>query len=153
VDSDKVARTQAITPLIEAGKVFLPELAPWSADYVDELAAFTPEPMTMRLVPPRRRWATGLPTTEPDQERNGGRDGPAMAKGVPDPERRLDDQRLVRIGHGTPLPGIRASAASKTACNSSLFTCWVFSTLAGSFVPGSSIWLNPMQNNWLASWA
>jgi len=29
VDRDKIARAQAVTPLIEAGKVFLPELAPW----------------------------------------------------------------------------------------------------------------------------
>jgi predicted phage terminase large subunit-like protein len=40
VDRDKVARTQAVTPLIEAGKVFLPESAPWLADFLDELAAF-----------------------------------------------------------------------------------------------------------------
>jgi len=41
VDRDKIARAQAVTPLIEAGKVFLPELAPWVHDYyLDELAAF-----------------------------------------------------------------------------------------------------------------
>jgi predicted phage terminase large subunit-like protein len=40
VDRDKISRAQAVTPLIEAGKVFLPESAPWVADYVDELAAF-----------------------------------------------------------------------------------------------------------------
>jgi predicted phage terminase large subunit-like protein len=40
VDSDKLSRAQAVTPLIEAGKVFLPESAPWLADYIDELAAF-----------------------------------------------------------------------------------------------------------------
>jgi predicted phage terminase large subunit-like protein len=40
VDRDKMARAQAITPLIEAGKVFLPESAPWLDAYVDELAAF-----------------------------------------------------------------------------------------------------------------
>jgi predicted phage terminase large subunit-like protein len=40
VDKDKLARAQAVTPLIEAGKVFLPESAPWVIDYVDELAAF-----------------------------------------------------------------------------------------------------------------
>jgi predicted phage terminase large subunit-like protein len=39
-DKDKLARAEAITPLIEAGKVFLPESAPWLNDYVDELAAF-----------------------------------------------------------------------------------------------------------------
>jgi predicted phage terminase large subunit-like protein len=40
VDSDKRARAEAVTPLIEAGKVFLPEGAPWLTDFVDELAAF-----------------------------------------------------------------------------------------------------------------
>lgn len=40
VDKDKLARAEAITPLIEAGRVFLPEFAPWLSDYVDELAAF-----------------------------------------------------------------------------------------------------------------
>ena len=40
VDKDKLARAEAITPLIEAGRVFLPESAPWLTDYVDELAAF-----------------------------------------------------------------------------------------------------------------
>jgi phage terminase large subunit-like protein len=40
VDSDKLSRAQAVTPLIEAGKVFLPESAPWLADYIDELATF-----------------------------------------------------------------------------------------------------------------
>ena len=40
VDSDKVARVYAITPLMEAGKVFLPESAPWLFDYIEELSAF-----------------------------------------------------------------------------------------------------------------
>jgi predicted phage terminase large subunit-like protein len=40
VDTDKMARAQSVTPLIEAGRVFLPEAAPWLNDYVDELAAF-----------------------------------------------------------------------------------------------------------------
>ena len=40
VDGDKVVRAQAVTPMIEAGKVFLPESAPWIADFLDELAAF-----------------------------------------------------------------------------------------------------------------
>jgi predicted phage terminase large subunit-like protein len=40
VDKDKRSRTEAITPLIEAGRVFLPESAPWLNDYVDELAVF-----------------------------------------------------------------------------------------------------------------
>jgi predicted phage terminase large subunit-like protein len=40
VDRDKLARAQAITPLIEAGKVFLPRGTPWLPDYVEEMAAF-----------------------------------------------------------------------------------------------------------------
>jgi predicted phage terminase large subunit-like protein len=40
IDRDKISRAQAITPLIEAGKVFLPESAPWLTEFVDELAAF-----------------------------------------------------------------------------------------------------------------
>ncbi len=40
VDSNKIARAYAVTPLIEAGKVFLPENAPWLFDYIEELSAF-----------------------------------------------------------------------------------------------------------------
>jgi len=40
VDTDKRVRAEAVTPLIEAGKVYLPESAPWLNDYVDELAGF-----------------------------------------------------------------------------------------------------------------
>jgi predicted phage terminase large subunit-like protein len=40
VDRDKESRARASTGVIEAGKVFLPESAPWLNDYVDELAAF-----------------------------------------------------------------------------------------------------------------
>ena len=40
VDKDKVARAYAATPLIEAGKVYLPESAPWLYDYIEELSAF-----------------------------------------------------------------------------------------------------------------
>lgn len=40
VDSDKLARAQAVTPLVEAGRVFLPESPPWLGDFLDELAAF-----------------------------------------------------------------------------------------------------------------
>jgi predicted phage terminase large subunit-like protein len=40
VDSDKVARAYAVTPLIEAGRVYLPESAPWLHDYVEELSSF-----------------------------------------------------------------------------------------------------------------
>ena len=40
VDRDKILRAQAVTPLFEAGKVFLPESAPWLNDYVEELTSF-----------------------------------------------------------------------------------------------------------------
>lgn len=40
VDVDKVARANAIAPLIEAGKVFLPESAEWIHDFIEELSAF-----------------------------------------------------------------------------------------------------------------
>ena len=40
VDSDKVSRAQAVTAMVEAGNVYLPEDAPWLSDYLDELACF-----------------------------------------------------------------------------------------------------------------
>jgi predicted phage terminase large subunit-like protein len=40
VDSDKQTRAQAVTPLIEAGKVFLPQSAPWVSHFVEEMACF-----------------------------------------------------------------------------------------------------------------
>jgi len=40
VDSDKQTRAQAVTPLIEAGKVFLPQSASWVNDFVEEMAYF-----------------------------------------------------------------------------------------------------------------
>jgi predicted phage terminase large subunit-like protein len=40
VDSDKRARAEAVTPLFEAGRVFLPESANWLNDLEDELTTF-----------------------------------------------------------------------------------------------------------------
>jgi len=40
IDSDKTARAYAVTPYIEAGRVFLPESAPWLYDYMEELSSF-----------------------------------------------------------------------------------------------------------------
>lgn len=40
VDTDKVTRAHAVTPLIEAGKVFLPESGPFVNGYIDEHAMF-----------------------------------------------------------------------------------------------------------------
>lgn len=39
-DGGKEARAAAISPQVESGNVFLPEGAPWVADFIDELAAF-----------------------------------------------------------------------------------------------------------------
>lgn len=40
VDKNKVARANAVTPLIEAGRVYLLESAPWLYDYIEELSGF-----------------------------------------------------------------------------------------------------------------
>lgn len=40
VDSDKVSRLNACLPTIEAGKVYLPERAPWLHDYIEEMSGF-----------------------------------------------------------------------------------------------------------------
>ncbi len=40
VDKDKVARANAVTGLVESGRVFLPKNAPWVPAFLDELAAF-----------------------------------------------------------------------------------------------------------------
>jgi predicted phage terminase large subunit-like protein len=40
VDRDKTARAHAVTPLIEGGRVYLPEWASWTDDYITTLAAF-----------------------------------------------------------------------------------------------------------------
>jgi predicted phage terminase large subunit-like protein len=43
-DKDKVTRASAVTPTIEAGRVFLPESAPWLDEYLDELSSFPAAP-------------------------------------------------------------------------------------------------------------
>ena len=40
VDSDKIARAYAVTPLIESERVYLPESAPWLHDFIEELSSF-----------------------------------------------------------------------------------------------------------------
>ncbi len=40
VDKDKVSRAYAVTPLLEAGRVFYPVNAPWAQDFIDTLATF-----------------------------------------------------------------------------------------------------------------
>ena len=41
---DKGSRAAAVSPLFESGRVFLPEHAPWLADFVDELTSFPAAP-------------------------------------------------------------------------------------------------------------
>ena len=38
--NDKVARVNAILPLIEGGRVFLPQVSPWLDSFVDEAVTF-----------------------------------------------------------------------------------------------------------------
>jgi len=40
VDSDKITRANAVTPMIESGRVLLPSKAPWLADFLEEMTAF-----------------------------------------------------------------------------------------------------------------
>jgi predicted phage terminase large subunit-like protein len=40
VGSDKISRAHAVTPMIDAGRVFLPEQAPWLGEFLDELSSF-----------------------------------------------------------------------------------------------------------------
>ena len=40
IDSDKTARAYAVTPLIESGRVYLPERASWLHDFIEELSTF-----------------------------------------------------------------------------------------------------------------
>jgi len=47
VEKDNMSQAQSVTSLIEAGRVFLAESAPWLTDYIDEMAgsptaSFTP---------------------------------------------------------------------------------------------------------------
>jgi predicted phage terminase large subunit-like protein len=41
---DKVARASAVSPLVESGRVYLPESASWLADLIDEACAFPASP-------------------------------------------------------------------------------------------------------------
>ncbi len=43
-DRDKVSRANAITPLVEAGRVFLPTDAEWLSDFLEEISSFPAAP-------------------------------------------------------------------------------------------------------------
>lgn len=49
-EGGKVARAMAVSPLIEAGNVYLPHplIAPWVNDFIEECAAFPTGHMTTR---------------------------------------------------------------------------------------------------------
>jgi predicted phage terminase large subunit-like protein len=90
VDSDKLTRANAVTPLVEAGRVLLPESASWLGDFLDELSSFPAAPhddqvdaLSQALNYAREsnpggcfnwyreqaeRAAAGLPEPEPDNE-------------------------------------------------------------------------------------
>jgi predicted phage terminase large subunit-like protein len=40
IDSDKISRAHAVSPLVEAGRVFLPKAAPWIPEFLDEVSQF-----------------------------------------------------------------------------------------------------------------
>jgi predicted phage terminase large subunit-like protein len=42
--ADKQSRAHAVSPLVESGRVFLPESAPWLADFMDEVTSFPTAP-------------------------------------------------------------------------------------------------------------
>jgi predicted phage terminase large subunit-like protein len=44
VDTDKVTRANACTPLTESGRVFLPAAAPWLTDFLEEISSFPNAP-------------------------------------------------------------------------------------------------------------
>jgi predicted phage terminase large subunit-like protein len=44
VDTDKESRAHAVSPLVEAGRLFLPPKAPWLADVLDEVTNFPSAP-------------------------------------------------------------------------------------------------------------
>jgi predicted phage terminase large subunit-like protein len=44
VSKDKITRANAATPTVEAGRVYLPESAPWLEVYLDELSSFPAAP-------------------------------------------------------------------------------------------------------------
>jgi predicted phage terminase large subunit-like protein len=44
---DKVARANAVTPLVESGRVQVPEVAPWLADLWTRRMAFPPHRTTI----------------------------------------------------------------------------------------------------------
>ncbi len=44
VDGDKIARANAVAPIVEAGKVFLPKSADWAEPLLDELSSFPTSP-------------------------------------------------------------------------------------------------------------
>jgi len=41
---DKVLRAHAVSPLVESGRVVLPESAPWLADFIEEIISFPAAP-------------------------------------------------------------------------------------------------------------
>lgn len=66
VDKNKVARANSVTPLIESGRVFLPENAPWLFDYIEEMASFPNAPHDDQVDSTTQ--ALSFMRTEPEEE-------------------------------------------------------------------------------------
>src|SRR5262249_32098605 len=41
---DKQARAHSVSPLVESGRVFVPDQAPWLAEFLDEMTSFPSAP-------------------------------------------------------------------------------------------------------------
>ena len=52
---DKESRASAVSPLFESGRVFIPQAAPWLADFVNEIVSFPAAPHDDQLTRRRKR--------------------------------------------------------------------------------------------------
>lgn len=89
-EGDKIARAQAVAPMIEAGRVSLPEVADWLVDYETEISAFPVAPhddqvdsSSQGLDQIRKRVFFGERVASSEQQRVGfDTDGPTTAGGT-----------------------------------------------------------------------
>ena len=58
---DKVMRMATVSPIIEEGRVYLPNAAPWLEAFRNEVMAFRVAAMTTRWIRFRRRLNTSAP--------------------------------------------------------------------------------------------
>jgi predicted phage terminase large subunit-like protein len=143
VDSDKLSRAQAVTPLVESGRVFLPEKAPWLDEYIEEMAAYptgvhddavdSNEPGTESF-----SQASGasrfVPLRGESHKRRGARQGRALGESQAwlSANRRGDRQAL----RAMPALGSAVALRSINGYYSSLFTLLVTSGLRAGEILG-----------------